>query len=96
MKLFFRRKRPPTLYAAAMKVKSYSFPSSHAYSAALAGGYLGAEAFAAGVVVVGISLWLFAIVIGISRVYVGAHYPSDVLAGWVLGGGIAWFIATLF
>lgn len=85
MKLFFRRQRPPTIYAAAMRVKSYSFPSSHAYSAALAGGYMGAEALYVGawglVVLFGALIFL----IGVSRVHVGAHYPSDVIAGWLLG-----------
>jgi hypothetical protein len=27
-----------------------------------------------------------ALLVGIGRVYEGAHYPSDVLAGWALGG----------
>lgn len=31
---------------------------------------------------------VFAVLMGISRVYVGAHYPHDVLAGFVVGAGI--------
>jgi undecaprenyl-diphosphatase len=27
-----------------------------------------------------------ALLVGLGRVYTGAHYPSDVLAGWALGG----------
>ena len=32
-----------------------------------------------------------ALLIGMSRVYIGVHYPSDVLAGWTLGLGWALF-----
>ena len=31
-----------------------------------------------------------AVVMAFTRVYVGAHYPGDVLAGLALGGGVAW------
>ena len=31
----------------------------------------------------------FAVVMGFSRLYVGAHYPSDVLAGALIGTGVA-------
>lgn len=35
------------------------------------------------------------LLIGISRVYVGVHYPFDVLAGWLLGGLIALALVKL-
>lgn len=88
IKIFFRRQRPPTLYAQSMRIKSYSFPSSHAYSAALAGGFVAARLFEASFPAVGLLVGLLVVVIGVSRVYIGAHYPSDVLAGWLLGLGL--------
>jgi undecaprenyl-diphosphatase len=40
--------------------------------------------------------WPIVALTGFARVYVGAHYVSDVLGGWVLGGmlggGAAWIL----
>ena len=65
--------------------KDYSFPSGHTGSA-----------FAAAVVMFlglpkkyGIPILVFACLMGLSRLYVGVHYPSDVLGGVLIGTGIA-------
>jgi undecaprenyl-diphosphatase len=35
-------------------------------------------------------LWLLAVLVAVSRIYVGVHYPLDVLGGAVLGLACAW------
>ncbi|HEX8390289.1 MAG TPA: phosphatase PAP2 family protein [Candidatus Saccharimonadales bacterium] len=84
-KLFIRRHRPMTIYADAMNVKSYSFPSSHAYTAALVGGYFASVAFQSGLTALSMAFVALVGLIGVSRVHLGAHYPSDVIVGWLLG-----------
>lgn len=89
LKIIVHRRRPQTQYAKRMWVKSYSLPSSHSVGSVVAYGtatYLicGQLAFLPAIFVSGlIGLWI--ILVGISRAYMGAHYPSDILAGWALG-----------
>lgn len=85
IKFLFRRSRPPTIYANAMKIRSYSFPSSHAYSAALGSSYVAYLLLGHGLEWIAAIFYALIFVIGVSRVFIGAHYPSDVIAGWILG-----------
>ena len=89
LKLFLHRSRPDTLYVGAMKFKTFSFPSGHAFGAVVTYGFL---AYLLMMLVAPISAVLIAIVavmlmlvIGVSRIYLGAHFPTDVLGGWLLG-----------
>ena len=63
-----------------------SFPSGHTsqafFMATLLAGYFHADVWTVCL------LYAIALLVGITRMYVGAHYPRDVLAGAILGG--AW------
>ena len=41
-------------------------------------------------------LILLTLIIGISRVYVGVHYPFDVVAGFIIGYVFGWVTITLW
>lgn len=81
------RPRPTSAVPAARYLPqpaSSSFPSGHTASAAAFSGVVAAE-----MPELRVPLGLLASAVGFSRVYTGAHYPGDVLAGWLLGRGVA-------
>lgn len=88
LKQAFDRPRPPTSLAIVL-TRPPSFPSTHAaVTSALAVAVLVAFSWSSpraayGATAVALSLVVF---VGICLVYLGAHWPTDVLAGWVLGG----------
>lgn len=89
IKIWIHRPRPATYTRTWLP--SYSFPSGHAYSSALV---LCTIAFANA----SLPLLIFAILgttlVGMSRVYRGAHYPSDVVGGWLLAIPTLWAVIS--
>ena len=62
--------------------QGYSFPSGHSTNGASAFAGLGVELRKKWMTVLAV---LLPLLIGFSRIFVGAHYPTDVLGGWALG-----------
>jgi undecaprenyl-diphosphatase len=92
-RLYFR-KRPFVAEGFEPLIKhrhSASFPSNHA-----ACGFALAVAVWLLVPPVGAYMLLMAAVLALSRVYVGLHYPSDVIFGAMLGSAVAWAAVQLF
>jgi undecaprenyl-diphosphatase len=92
LKLGIDRPRPD-LVSHLAQVQTLSFPSGHAMMAAVT--YLTLGTMLAGIVpgratkiyVLGVAV-LVTLMVGVSRLYLGVHWPSDVLAGWC--AGFAW------
>lgn len=101
LKVGFNRPRPD-LVAHIVETTSMSFPSGHAMLSAVTYLTLGAviahtqpRASLRGYVL-GAAI-LLTLLIGVSRVYLGVHWPTDVLAGWCLGAAwalVCWIVAT--
>ncbi len=101
LKHVFERARPD-LVPHEVIVANASFPSGHAFGAAMV--YLTLAALltfrmqprAARVILLALAIGL-SLAVGVSRVALGVHWPSDVLAGWAAGSAWAlanWFIAN--
>jgi undecaprenyl-diphosphatase len=89
LKGFFARRRP-TVVPHLAHFDPASFPSGHSMGAALV--YLTSGSIISRQVTGSLAKTYFlsmavvlAVAVGISRVYLGVHYPSDVLAGWAIG-----------
>jgi undecaprenyl-diphosphatase len=91
LKWGFDRPRPD-LVAHGTTVYTQSFPSGHAMLSATVYLTLGAllartQADIRVKVYLLVLAGLLTIVVGISRIYLGVHWPTDVLAGWAIGAG---------
>lgn len=94
LKRFFRRRRPFISMIRAIvvgrKPGSYSFPSGHS-AAAFAGAVLLARHYPAG----RRAFYGIATLVAFSRVYLGAHYPGDVITGSLAGAALGPFWARV-
>jgi undecaprenyl-diphosphatase len=101
LKIFIGRPRPSANLVRILSVEQDNgFPSGHAISAIL---ILGLTAYLSCIyirnhtirTVLLLALIALIMLIGISRVYLGVHWPSDVVGGYLIGGtiltGIIWF-----
>ena len=84
---------------------SFSFPSAHSFCSLVIFGMIGLLIFRAlyargiarkAAMAPGVILVVLAIFIGLSRIYVGVHWPSDVLGGWLLAGAWLAFAGALY
>jgi len=102
LKHTFNRARPSVVPN--LRAMSPSFPSGHAMESAIVYLTLGAvlmrvaETRITKVYLMGVAM-LLTTMVGISRVYLGVHYPTDVVGGWIVGlvwASICWLFAQHF
>lgn len=96
MKHLFGRERPEAAYQL-MPVSSLSFPSGHSTLSAAVYLLLGlmlataSTSYRAKVYFIAAGAFI-PLLVGLTRVYLGAHFPTDVAAGWCVG--IAWALGS--
>lgn len=99
LKNIFERARPDAFHVVA--AAGYSFPSGHAMVSLC---FYGMAAFLLARVIpswrwrymLGVAIAILILAIGISRIYLGVHYPSDVVAGYTAGTMWLMFSISLF
>lgn len=102
LKQFFARQRPE-IVTHLVSEATMSFPSGHSAMSAVV--YLSIavlltkveKSYKTRVFLISTAL-IISFLVGLSRIYLGVHYPTDVLAGWMLGlfwALFCWFVATI-
>jgi undecaprenyl-diphosphatase len=101
LKLLFSRERPEMALRLVVE-QTYAFPSGHAMMSAVV--YLSLAVMLSTIherhrerVFFLLAAMLLTFLVGMSRMYLGVHYPTDVLAGWAIGlaWASAWWLAGL-
>jgi len=101
LKRTIARQRPPAVDALIGLPADLSFPSGHALAAMLLYGVIAfllarAAATRARRLAITSAAAVLVFMVGASRVYLGVHWPSDVVGGWVIGGAWLALCATVY
>lgn len=96
LKMIFARERPEPFFGI-LRPESYSFPSGHALFSFCFYGVVAAVITArirqtSKRIAVWVTASVLVLLIGLSRIYLGVHYPSDVVAGYV--AAFVWLVVV--
>lgn len=95
LKHLFARERPPESQRL-LEISSYSFPSGHAMMSMIVYGLVAIAvsrvAGASWTRLLPVAAVLLSALIGLTRVYLGVHWLSDVIVGWLVG--LVWLVAA--